>query len=64
MRGRTYYSDVIEGASGNYNWPVTYDMSDGYLGITQTEGGKVKDRVLLSPKQVKELIEFSQRKPA
>jgi hypothetical protein len=62
MKGRTYYSGEIEGARGNYGWPVKYDLTDGYLGISQTEDGKVKDRVLLSPKQVKELTEFVERK--
>lgn len=61
MKGRTYYSDKIKGARGNYDWPVTYDLTDGYLGITQTEGDAVKDRVLLSPMQVKELTEFIER---
>lgn len=61
MKGRTIYSDQIAGARGNYNWPVRFDSTDGHLGITQTEGDKVKDRVLLSPKQVQELIKFCQR---
>jgi hypothetical protein len=64
MKGRTYYSDKVKGARGNYNWLARYDLTDGYLGISQIEGDKVKDRVLLSPKQVKELIEFAQREPA
>ena len=62
VRGTTYYSEQINGSRGNYNWPVRYDFTDGYLGISQTEDGKVKDRVLLSPAQVKELMEFVQRK--
>lgn len=33
---KTYYSDVIKGDKGNYNWGVKYDISmGGYLGITQ-----------------------------
>lgn len=60
---RTHYSDKIGGDRGNYNWAAGFDLSDnGYLGITQTDGGKVKDRVLLSPKQVKELTAFVERK--
>lgn len=63
MKGRTYYSDKIEGAPRNYNWPARYDLTDGYVGISQFEDdGNVKDRVLLSPKQVKELAEFVARK--
>lgn len=63
MDGRTYYSDKIDGERGNYGWPVRYDLTDGYVGITQTEGDVVKDRVLLSPKQVKELTRFIEQKP-
>jgi hypothetical protein len=59
--GQTHYSDWIDGARGNYDWPVRYDRTDGYLGISQIEGGK--DRVLLSPKQVQELIKFIEQQP-
>jgi hypothetical protein len=59
MNDRTYYSDEVAGARGNYNWPVTYDVTGGYVGITQkADDGTVKDRVLLSPEQVKALTEF------
>lgn len=58
QKDRTYYSERIEGARGNYGWGATYDLTKGYLGITQTEGDKVTDRVLLSPKQVKALTKF------
>lgn len=58
QRGRTYYSEKIEGARGNYDWPARFDVTDGYIGITQYDGEAVKDRVLLSPKQVKELLNF------
>lgn len=54
----TTYSESIKGARGNYHWPVRFDNSGGYIGITQTEDGKVRDRVLLSPNQVEELIAF------
>lgn len=57
-KGRTYYSARIDGARGNYNLPVRFDMTDGFLGITQVESEKVSDRVLLSPEQVKKLIAF------
>lgn len=56
--GITTYSPKIEGERGNYEWPVQLDLTDGFLGITQWDGGLVKDRVLLSPKQVKELLAF------
>lgn len=61
MKGLRYYSDKIEGARGNYNLPAEYDLTDGYLGINQ-KGDAATDRVLLSPKQVKALIEFIERK--
>lgn len=65
MNGRTYYSDEIPGARGNYSLSVTYDVTDGYVGITQKdEDGAVKDRVLLSPKQVQELTRFLTRQSA
>lgn len=55
----TVYSAEIKGDRGNYKWPVRFDMTDGrYLGITQTENGVIKDRVLLSPAQVYGLLEF------
>lgn len=58
-KGTTVYSDRIKGAPRNYNWPVRLDITDGYLGITQFDGEKVKDRVLLSPAQVRELLKFT-----
>jgi hypothetical protein len=57
-RGRTYYSEKIKGARGNYDWAARFDVTDGYVGITQFEGEAIKDRVLLSPAQVQELLEF------
>ena len=53
-------SEMIEGTERNWNWPVRFDKSGSFLGITQfDEGGRrVKDRVLLSPKQVEELTKF------
>lgn len=54
----TRYSDKIEGDRGNYKWDASFDLTGGYLGITQAEDGKIKDRVLLSPKQVNELAAF------
>jgi hypothetical protein len=65
MSDRTHYSDEIPGARGNYGWSVMYDLTGGYLGITQmTDDGKVKDRVLLSPKQVQEMTRFLTRQSA
>ncbi len=58
------YSNTIPGAHRNWNWPTRFDLTGGKirgcLGITQwnQDGTRVNDRVLLSPAQVKELIEF------
>jgi hypothetical protein len=56
--GRTTYSEKIKGDRGNFDWQVRFDLTDGFLGITQFDGEAVKDRVLLSPAQAKELVEF------
>jgi hypothetical protein len=58
MKGRIYYSEKINGSPRNYGWAVRFDLSDGFLGITQFEGETVKDRVLLSPAQMRQLVEF------
>jgi hypothetical protein len=56
---QTKYSDKVAGDKGNYNWDVRFDLTEGkYLGITQYDGDVVKDRVLLTLKQVKALIAF------
>ena len=55
----TKYSEKIEGDRGNYRLQVRFDLTGRkYLGITQFDGKEVKDRVLLSPKQVDELRNF------
>jgi hypothetical protein len=56
--GQTYYSERIKGERRNYNWPVRFDLTDGLLGITQLGDETVRDRVLLSPKQVQEMLKF------
>lgn len=63
-KGDTTYSERIRGARGNYNWQARFDLTDSYLGITQFDGEAVKDRVLLSPAQVKELVNFVAGKKA
>lgn len=58
MQGKITYSEEIPGAVGNYHWPVQFDKTDGYIGITQTcDHGEI-ERVLLSRAQVKALIAF------
>jgi hypothetical protein len=59
--GETSYSVRIEGDKRNYQWSVRYDVTDEYLGITQFEGDAAKERVLLSPQQVRELLLFLKR---
>lgn len=59
MNGKTYYSEKIKGTRRNYDWAVGFDLTDGFLGITQFDGETVKDRVLLSPAQVRELLNFA-----
>lgn len=61
-KGQTRYSEKIAGVRGNHNQSARYDLTGGYLGITQTDGEVVTDRVLLSPKQVEELAKFISRK--
>lgn len=57
-----HYSEMIKGDRGNHECPARFDLTGGYLGITQIGDGQVKDRVLLSPNQVKELTDFIGRK--
>lgn len=55
----TRYSEKIDGDQGNYGWQARFDVSDnGYLGINQYEAGGLTDRILLSPGQVRALLEF------
>ena len=61
-KGDTHYSERVRGARGNYDWAARFDLTDGYLGITQFEGDAVKDRVLLSPAQVQALLDFVGKK--
>jgi len=61
-KGITRYSQCIKGTARNYNWSVSFDDTDGYVGINQLEGERVKDRILLSPAQVKAMTKFVQSK--
>jgi len=58
VQGLTKYSEKINGTRGNHDMPVRFDKTGRYIGITQWSGGEAVDRVLLSPKQVKELLSF------
>lgn len=59
---RTRYSEKIAGSRGNHNFGARFDVTGGYLGITQWDGEAVTDRVLLSPAQVQELFDFVGKK--
>ena len=58
VQGLIKYSEKINGTRGNHDMPVRFDKTGRYIGITQWSGGEAVDRVLLSPKQVKELLSF------
>jgi hypothetical protein len=57
-------SEWIQGNPGNYGWPVLFELYDGYLRIEQNHPEpKIAfepdaEIVLLSRKQVKELLKF------
>lgn len=53
----TLYSGEIPGDRGNYNWAVLFDSTNGYIGISQRADDR-PERVLLSPRQFKALIEW------
>lgn len=56
----TVYSETWPGDCGNYDLPVRFDKNGGYVGIDQwSDSHKKLERVLLSPRQVKELIQFA-----
>lgn len=64
----TVYSEKIPGEKRNYYWAVRFDNTgleeyaheEGFIGITQfDEHGNVKERVLLSPAQVRAFVKFS-----
>ena len=55
-------SRKIPGAKGNYYWPVRFDWhADGRIGISQGHDKPWSghtERVLLSPKEARELVIF------
>jgi hypothetical protein len=54
----THYSRDINGEFRNYHWSVRFDITDRYLGISQTHDDGTVERVLLSPKQVTAMLAF------
>lgn len=62
--GYTVYSDEMAGDDGNYDWSIRVDYTArGYVGITQYEGGCVKDRVLLTEAQWRAAVRFVEGAP-
>ncbi len=57
-KGRTRYSRTFKGCKANYKWPVSFDVTDGFLGISQKSFGGMTERILLSPSQYKALLQF------
>ncbi len=61
---RTEYSEKWPGDEVNYDWPVCYDWTwdrsklAGTLGISQTLEDGTVERVLLSTRQIDELLRF------
>ncbi len=64
MSGRTRYSAVVKGSTGNWRRDVRFDVTNGYVGITAYEIGDAPiQRVLLTPKQFEALKAFVRRTP-
>ena len=57
MTEKTQYTKQIPGDAGNFGWPVRFDNTRGYVGISQRVGDRI-ERVLLSPGQFAELVAF------
>lgn len=59
--GITNYSAHVPGEVRNHHRPLRFDYTDGFIGIQEYEpGGQIGERVLLSPKQWRELLKFVQ----
>ena len=52
------YTDKLKGDKGNYGWVARFDLSNGYLGITEWLDDNKIERILLCPAQVEALQEF------
>ena len=60
--GNYRYSKEFAGDGGNYKWPVSFDVTQTYIGINQKdEDGRISNRVLLSADQYKALVAFVER---
>lgn len=57
--GLTKYSRLVGGTRANHNLSARFDLTDGFLGITQFDSNtKKSERVLLNRKQVAEMLQF------
>ena len=57
-RNEIEYSQWIPGAVGNYAWPARFEETHGFVAIDQKRDDGRIERVLLSPKQVRALLNF------
>jgi hypothetical protein len=51
------YSDTIPGSERNYDWPVRFEKSEGFVRIAQ-DADNGPETILLCPRQVKALVAF------
>jgi hypothetical protein len=58
------YSDLFDGDERNHKLALRFDQyRDGCVGISHNDRGAWKDRVLLTPEQVRALNEFFRDRP-
>ena len=64
MKGETIYSRKFPGSRGNHRNACRFDLTNGFLGITETNPSEPEhcERVLLSPIQVKALLTWLKRR--
>ena len=62
--GLTHYSQEVPGTPMNHGFVVRFDLTDGYLGVSQRGRDSTwTNRVLLSPDQIQALLAFVRLKP-
>jgi hypothetical protein len=64
MEGETTYSEKIPGVAANYNWPVQFDTTDGFLRVSQYHADDQENKieiVLLCPSQIEAMLSFLKR---
>lgn len=60
----TRYSAEVAGSQVNDRRAVRFDATRHSVGITQFEDGEPVQRVLLTRKQIRELLKFLRQKPS